>query len=496
MRRRFLALFSIALAGVLLLAACAKPAGPPAYDPSAAHSEGYWYSRYNLGHLVMMSGMGVQLMPPMEMVQQMMGMAGISEGPANPYLVQALYSSGDPHLITEFDGDPNNFSNFRWDQAQMDKTVTPQSMGYTMIKEVIWAKSFASDVEGPDPMNHFRALVLSTEAAAQANFMMTNLKASNGLFVHGWKEGSVSDAALTPQDQLVMLWALSELADYASGRYNWYAAPLSHSQALALADGLLTAIVDQTTVAPGFLLSMTTRDLGIALSALAAYASYTQNEDQRSLVVEELIPSLTAELESRMDDQGKLVADGGYSQAATQGAAINGLIFAFKVTGDASSRDAALNLWGYLETLWDNTASVYAPFPGASSYTYTPRDVADVVAAFNALLHGLDLDVEQRFADFLNGAVNLSGLQIAEGAPTGGGEDEDTIPDPFHAGGEFGQSPVLATEAAYNVASGEWSITNPRFTTSYAMALSNQMMWIGLWVLNPSVPGHGIPETR
>jgi hypothetical protein len=429
----------------------------------------------------------------MEKVQQMMQMAGIPEGPANPYLVQALYRSGDPHLTKQFSGNDNDFSNFRWDPARMDQTVTPQTAGYTMIKEVIWAKSFASDVEGPDPMNHFRALVLSTEAAAQAGFMMANLMSANGLFVHGWKDGQVSDASVLPQDQLIVLWAFSELADYTSGRYGWYGAPLQYEQALGMTDGLLQAIVDHTGTSPDFLVGMPTRDLGLALSALSSYTSYTQNGGLRNLVLEQLIPSLTAELGSRMDEQGKLLADGGYSQAATQGAAINGLVFASKVAGDDLSRETALRAWQYLETLWDDTARVYAPFQGAARYTYTSADVASIVSAFNALLNGLGLDVEHRFADFFNGAVNLSGLQIAEGPPTGGGQDKDTIPDPFTAGGQFGQSPVSVTEVVYDVASGQWQVTNPRFTTAYAMALSNQMMWIGTWAGKPSVSGNGIP---
>ncbi|MFQ5826725.1 MAG: cupredoxin domain-containing protein, partial [Dehalococcoidia bacterium] len=364
----------------------------------------------------------------------------------------------------------------------------------TMIKEIIWAKSFASDVEGPDPMNHFRALVLSTEAAAQAKFMMTNLSTDDGLFLHGWKEGTVTDTSITPQDQAVMLWALSELADYTSGSYKWYAAPLSHDQALMMADGLAMAIVDRTKATPRFLLDMPSRDLGVALSAFSAYANYTENTGQRTLVLEELIPALSGELRARMNEQGRLVADGGYSQVATQGAAINGLVFAYMVTGNGVYKEEALRAWDYMETLWDETAGVYASDRGAFRYVYTARDVADVTGAFNALLHGLKLDVEQRFADFFNGAVNRSGLQIAEGPPTGGGQDADSIPDPFHAGGKFGQSPVLATEAVYNVATGEWSVTNPRFTTAYAMAAANQFMWIGTWGGKASVPGHGIPS--
>ena len=209
------------------------------YDPEDAHYESYWYSRYNFSNLVTRLGMGIRLMPPAEKVMEMMTMAEIEQAPANPFLVQAVYASGDPHLVNQFNGDDNDFSNFRWDESRMDTTVNPRAMGYTMIKEVIWAKSFATDVEGASPMNHFRALLLSTEAAAQANFVATNLMSSQGLFVAGWQDGSVVNEELDSLDQLVMLWALSELANYATGKYGWYAAPLSGDMAYGMVDGLL-----------------------------------------------------------------------------------------------------------------------------------------------------------------------------------------------------------------------------------------------------------------
>jgi hypothetical protein len=323
--------------------------------------------------------------------------------------------------------------------------------------------------------------------------MMTNLSTDDGLYVHAWKDGQVSNSSVLPQDQVVMLWALSELASYASGDYGWFAAPLAHDQALMMADGLAMAIMGRTEATPGFLLDMPSRDLGEALAALSVYTGYTQNADQKKLVLEGLIPALAGELGARMDAQGRLVAGGGFSQAATQGAAIKGLVFAYRVTGNEANKEAALRAWGYVETLWDGTAGVYASDPGATVYVYSTRDVGDVVGGFNALLNGLDLDVGQRFADFFNGAVNRSGLQLAEGPPTGGGGDTDSVPDPFHAGQEFGQSPVLATEAAYDVATGEWRVINHRFTTAYAMSASNQFMWIGTWFGKASVPGHGIP---
>ena len=67
------------------------------------------------------------------------------------------------------------------------------------------------------------------------------------------------------------------------------------------------------------------------------------------------------------------------------------------------------------------------------------------------------------------------------------------IPSPGDAGGPHGQAPVLATEAVYHGESGYLEVTNPRFTTAYAMLADNQMMWMSVWGGHLSVPGHGIP---
>ncbi|MEE9248025.1 MAG: hypothetical protein V3U79_04930 [Dehalococcoidia bacterium] len=465
------------------------------YDPKNALSEGYWYSRYNLGHLVMRSGLGIQLMPPPEKVKAMMEMAGIDEAPTKPYLLQAAYASADPHFITAFNGNDNDFSNFRWDPAKMDTTVTTQAMAYTIIKEIIWAKSFASDVEGPNPMNHFRALALSTEAAAQVNFMMTNLMSVDGLFVPAWREGEALDEEPAAQDQMAMLWALSEMADYATGKYGWYAAPLTADKAFAIADGLLATVVDSEEAYPGFLNDLPTRDLGLALTALSSYVGYAQDGIARALALEESIPTLAGEMLSRMEGKGKLVANGGYSQVSTQATAVQGLVYAHKVTGISGYQVAALAAWDYMETLWDEASGLYALSPGAVDYIYSIRDVGDISGAVNALLNGLNLDVDRRYATFFNAVVNRSGLLIAEDLATGGERDDDGIPVPGNAGGAFGQAPVFATEVVYHTATGEWEVSNPRFTTADAMYASNQLMWMSSWAGRPAVAGFGIPVT-
>ena len=475
----------------------APPRKPlPPYSPSLALAEAYWYSIFTLGHLVTRSGMGIQLIPPEGTLQQMMEMAELSQAPANPYLLLAPYRSGDPSFANPFNGDENDFSNFRWDQAKMDRNVNPQALAYTMVKAVIWAKSFASGVEGGTPINHFNALVLSTEAAAQAQFAVNNLKTAEGLFTHAWNDGQVTDSTIAPQDQLAMLWAFSELADYATGKYGWYAAPLSEEEARNLADSLFFAIEDYSVGNPNFLDSLPTRDLGTALGVFSSFADYSPEGVARARVIESLLPSLASELISRTDERGMLVPSGGFSQVVTQAAAIRGLVLAYRVSEDESYKTAALQNWAYMDTLWDKESGLYIPSPGDRKYVYTAMDAGDVVGAFNALLNGLDVDVEQRFADFFNAVVNVSGLQIAEGPATGGGRDGDSIPDLFDAGGEFGRAPVLATEVVYDPSLGQWRVTNPQFTTNLALWADNQFMFIGYWGGQPSFPGHGIPGAR
>jgi hypothetical protein len=117
--------------------------GEPEYDFTAASFNAYWYSRYTLGNLVMMSGLGVAFQPPMEAVMEMVGMVdqGPADGehvmmPANAALLRAVYAGGDPQFIAPFNGDPMDLSNFRWDPEKMDTRLTPAAQAQTIIKEI------------------------------------------------------------------------------------------------------------------------------------------------------------------------------------------------------------------------------------------------------------------------------------------------------------------------------------------------------------------------
>ena len=154
----------------------------PDFDSTAAEEEGYWYSRYNLGNLVMRSGLGSTFMPDMHMIKMMVQMADANPNdgdtaipPKNPALLQSVYASGDPHWITKFD--ENDYATQRWDPASFDKRVTTPALGWTIIKEVEWGKQFHIDDHFGTPQDNFGAqwrfagLVLTAEAKMQKAYL-------------------------------------------------------------------------------------------------------------------------------------------------------------------------------------------------------------------------------------------------------------------------------------------------------------------------------------
>lgn len=118
--------------------------------------------------------------------------------------------------------------------------------------------------------------------------------------------------------------------------------------------------------------------------------------------------------------------------------------------------------------------------------------MAEVVGAVNAARTylGTSIDqanLEQFFAAFWEGKVNLSGLQIS--APgindlKGAYETDQpalyfrypTTPLPDQAGGPNGIAPVFAPSVRWNDRA--WSATTDRFDTAGAMHAANEMIWL------------------
>jgi len=446
------------------------------FDATAAEEEGYWYSRYNLGNLVMRSGMGETFMPEMEMMNAMIQMvdANPDDGdtvmpPENVALLQSVYANGDPHYITQVV--PSDFGTQRWDPASFDTTVTARAMGWTIIKETEWAKQFHVDSHFGTPEDDFGAqwrfvgMALNAEAKMQAQYALKMLKNEQGLIAD-------SDGNVDWTGQWVMLEALSDLGanlgseavpHSSSNRYN---DPEASTMFLGAADMLFAGLADRQPA--------DIEEYSLAIQALTWYASTTSNSENQTSAVE-LISQF-----------GDALVQSEAKNATGNAFIIRGLIEAYRVSGDSAYLDATVQVCNTLSADFNAESGIFS-----SQDVYTVDDVAVILGAINSLkLYGGDAvdqgNIEKIFTLFFENAVNKSGLQqsvppidVAKGVFE---QDEPEIfygypgiPMPPMAGGEFGIAPVFATEVTW--ADGEWQVSDSNFDSAGAMHASNEMIW-------------------
>ena len=450
--------------------------GNPDFDATAAEEEGYWYSRYNLGNLVMRSGLGETFMPDMEMLQAMIQMADANPDdgdtampPTNVALLKAVYASGDPHYTQMMD--VNDFGTQRWDPATFDTTITSRAMGWTMIKEIEWAKQFHVDDHFGTPNDDFGAqwrfvgLVMSAEAKMQAQYALQMLNNDQGLIAD-------SDGTVDWGGQWVMLTAFSDLgstlglAHVPHSATNRYTDADASAMFLSAADMLFGALASRQPV--------DTEELSLAVQGLTWYAATTSNADHQAQAV------------SLIKQHADALADANKDTATRKAFAIRGLVEAYRVSGEAQYLTAAADVFNGLATEYDAAHGLFS-----SQDTYTIDDVAVIMGAVNSLkLFGGSAvnqsKAEEIFTGFFESAVNLSGLQqsappkeVAKGTFE---QDEPDIyyaypsmPMPPMAGGEFGIAPVFATEVKWDGSA--WSVSNGDFDAAGAMHASNEFIW-------------------
>lgn len=204
-----LLIWSMLIPGVASAQSTTLAGGNPNFDSTAAEEEGYWYSRYNMSNLTMISGLGEPFMPDMAMMEQMMQMADANPDdgdvpmpPMGATLLQSIYASGDPHFIQAID--MADFATMRWDPASFDTTVTSQAMGWTIVKEIEWAKQFHVDGHFGTPQDDFGAqwrfvgMVIVAEAKMQVQYALQMMANAQGLFAN-------SDGVVDWPGQWVML---------------------------------------------------------------------------------------------------------------------------------------------------------------------------------------------------------------------------------------------------------------------------------------------------
>lgn len=480
--RKLHLLWSLLLIVSLLLPAVAAAqdttliGGDPTFDETAAEEEGYWYSRYNMSNLTMISGMGEPFMPDMAMMQQMMQIADANPAdgdtpmpPMGVTLLQSIYASGDPHFIQPVD--MADFATMQWDPATFDTTVTTPAMGWTMIKELEWAKQFHVDGHFGAITDNFGAqwrfigMVIVAEAKMQAQFALQQMLNADGLFAN-------SDGAIDWNGQWVMLEALSDL----SGALAAPAMPHSASNRYADPDAaaMFQGAADMFFQALSSRQPADAQEASLAAQALVWYAATTRNPDAQAAAL------------AHLAQVGDALRDATPTTAAETAFAIRGLIEAYRSLGDS----------GYLTDAAANFANLAAAYDAAHGVftnqdTYTIDDVAVVMGALNALRFYAGDAVDQAqvsaiFTGFFESAVNLSGLQQAA-LPIEAGKDpfEQEDPSIFYAypgmplapmaGGEFGIAPVFATAVRWDDAG--WSVADGRFDAAGAMHAADELIW-------------------
>lgn len=447
-----------------------------AFDKTAAEEEGYWYSRYNMGNLAMISGLGDTFMPEMSMMEDMIKMvdSNLDDGdvpmpPVNASLLTTVYASGDPHYVQAID--MMDFGTQRWDPTTFDKTITPRAMGWLIIKEIEWAKQFHVDDHFGTPSDNFGAqwrfvgMVITAEAKMQTQYALQMLMNEQGLFPNS--EGEIDYAG-----QWVMLEALSDM----SGALGAKVLPHSESNRYydEMASGMFLGAADMLYGALGDRQPADVEEYSLAIQALTWYAANTQNADNKAAAI------------AKISEFGSALAALQPANATENAFVVRGLIEAYRVSGDAAFLTAAANSFNALYADFNFTDGVFN-----SQNAYTIDNVAVLMGAINSAIYYTGDAIDQAQANdlftavFLN-IVNKSGLQQSV-LPVDAGKDKfeqeepaifygyPTLPMPPMAGGDFGVAPVFATEVTFS--NGTWTVTNANFDSAGAMHASNEFIW-------------------
>jgi len=472
-RSKTMALAALALAGILVGSVFGQTIGTiPEFGISAVEQEAYWYSRYNLGHLTMRAGMGEVFMPEMADVEAMIAMADADpyDGdtvtpPTNPALLRTVYAGGLSNWIVS--ADPADFATLRWDEASFDRRLTGAGLGWTIVKELEWAKQFHIDSHFGTPEADFGAqwrfmgLVLTAMAVEQAEVWIE---------LHAANEMVMLDAS----DPFVMLMALSNLSELLGAEAmphsgtNRYRDVDRAASFRAVADEHFDRVVEIP------MHRMSVKELATAIQGLTWYAAVTQDAVRQA---------------SALDRIGQLA--GGLltiekRTAAERGYALRGLIEAHRVRSCIDCLQESLDLFEELAVDYDDEHGIFT-----SQLSYSIDDVAALVGGLNAARSYVDADrgvIEEMLVGFFEGTVNLSGLQRSV-PPIASGKSpfEQNEPAIFYGYpglplpsevGDFGAAPVFASSVTFDSAAGAWSEADPFFDTAGAMHAANEFIWL------------------
>ncbi len=447
--------------------------GDPEFNFAALTWQGYWLSRDHFGPFVMQSGMGITFEPPMEMLQAAMAMVAQNPDdqpflPTNMAPLQAVYASGDPsaiHDLTQIA--PDDFSLFRFNPETFDTTVEVAAMAETMLKESQWARNFASAHFGAldgdfGAQQRFIGVMVNLLAQMQGKYTMENLQGPDGLYLD-------SDGNLDVKGNWVLLHAFSDIVGLISDANGAYNDPDAAPMWQQAAGDLFAALKQREARDP--------REATSAIRALAFYAWVSTDADARAEALE------------KAQELADALLDASPGDTVEKSAAIWGLIQLGEIENETTYSDKAARWFNDLLVDFDAEHGVFL-----SIDTYTADDVAWLLSGLSAMSQrGPEAQrgpASKMLVAFFESVMDQSGLQLS--APPGkdgamAGEFEKTLPSvvyyhgaqtppPPAAGGPFGKAPVPASEIEWD--GSQWSVTDDRFTTAWAMHLANELNWL------------------
>lgn len=482
------ALFAATLLVAVPLGGCLQPGptespddgqtenAPAGVDVDTVEQQAYWYSRYNYNAMLLMTGLGERLTPSDQARQALAQIAdfNLSKMPMNPYLLETVYASGDPHFQQE--GNFSDLSTLNWNRSEMDKTLEPEAQAFTIAK--ITQRGLRTDyhAHGKD---RFVALVQLREAQAMASTLHERLTTEEGLLATQPPDGTLQEPE--PGEQIAGIWAYANLAlllsdpnlplyqqlpdtQQAADRYQGWAADLFEA----------SRELDPTSA----------RNRALAIQAYGRLAAASEQPE----VQEEALDALA--------ETASALATADRPDLAARAWTVYGLGQAGAVTGNTTLTQQAQQVFlEEIEPRWDPDAGAYATTPDSQRYTYTPERTAAVVAALQTMRLiatpgvGAQMsaeEIDQRYATFVRTVLVDAGMQQAHAIPLAvhpAYREQNprktftapSVPLSTDGDGPYGLCPVYAAQVSYQ--EGDWQVEDRRFQTSEAMLLATLSTW-------------------
>lgn len=480
--------------------------------------ESYWYSRYNMMSLMLMSGMGepgigntsqgavMTMTQFMAMVPMLMGMADADFDPGKlnammrptemygdgdhvmmpimPLLLRSVYTSGNPTwkgtAADVLDGIVNlDFAKMRW-------AATPVAMGgdgdnsgmfsnaaqaWTIVKLLEWSRMFDVSSHFGAPADDFGAqqrfmgMALFAEAVMMLKDMMADMTGSKYTASHAGNMATIIAGV-----------DLSELASN-TGQYPMIAMQLE--QMLGMPAGMIAGM--GATMANGMVDALdvasldTPADLALAIQALTWH---------------NLIGNSTA----RIGTLASTLAATAAADIMSMSHKLRGLLDAQRLGIEDYASD--------IETLWEQIKTDYDGVTGrfASKATFMADDVAVILGALNTLRLFppnqdpiLTSEANALLLGFFEATTRVLQLSappkvLGDGTPVLKGMYEATLPDSWYGHPDVKAPPLVGTAPVFGssitFSNGRYTLDGRDMDTAGNMHLSTELVWFHLSFIN------------